>query len=714
MNRRKPKNPLSKSTILGVNPKSARDQNTPIHQPSDSQQWSFHAMAYPIFFLVIGAIYLVWMPRSVTMEDSGEFLLTSQFFGISHPPGYPLYTILGHLFQYLPFSNPAVAMHCLSITFALTTLFLLLRFLHLWTGDKTIALISVISLASTPVFASNAITAEVYMLNTLLFMICLSSVEAMRQKFSTTRLAIVGVVLGLSLTNHWPLMILALPALVIRMDRKHFMSARNLSIFLVSFCLGLLPYLSLYYLQNQSLMIFLAPFEHVREIIPYIFRSEYSAIEENYRATLVDELRFFGLLTWNLTKSYYGIGFILIAAGLMKGPKMIGSKRFMSMLLILLSSSIALRIFWRNSFTRHSAQWYEYLNINTYLAASIALGIGIKFLSIKFPKQRKLILLTLAGLASLSFVGNRFYYSEWPDSFANDYAKLVLENLPENSVLMVKSDADAGPISYLHYGENLRQDLRVVSQVSALLPGKPFSRSLDIPSGDHRLKLLNYISSQKSKGRRVFLTARSDYFDSISLQFPYKLVPYGLYLEVSDQEFIPNIPQPLIDGAQKLIDDYLDGKYSRRYISLREELITTACDTLFLAKLDHRVFSEVSSCALVKAQRLSIDHQDYLQADKWFQSALLLSRDLSPKTQSFMMRQKLLNTLKLIGQMPQNQADSLLVAAVAEASEYALKWPDCSNQLGINLVEIQRQKQHLPIDSAHIRQAFGSCSSNAK
>src|SRR3990172_11428477 len=50
-------------------------------------------------------VYILTLSRSVYYGDSGEFITIAKTLGIAHPPGYPLYTMLAHLFTYLPFGN---------------------------------------------------------------------------------------------------------------------------------------------------------------------------------------------------------------------------------------------------------------------------------------------------------------------------------------------------------------------------------------------------------------------------------------------------------------------------------------------------------------------------------------------------------------------------------------------------------------------------------
>src|SRR5205807_9860270 len=64
--------------------------------------------------LALFALYAATAPRTVALEDDGLFILSSYFLGIEHPPGYPLHTLLGKLFTYLPVGSVAYRVHLLS------------------------------------------------------------------------------------------------------------------------------------------------------------------------------------------------------------------------------------------------------------------------------------------------------------------------------------------------------------------------------------------------------------------------------------------------------------------------------------------------------------------------------------------------------------------------------------------------------------------------
>jgi len=59
-------------------------------------------------FLIAGARFLYDMSPEVTLQDSGELVTGAFHFGVPHPPGYPLWALLGWLWRHLiPFGNPA-------------------------------------------------------------------------------------------------------------------------------------------------------------------------------------------------------------------------------------------------------------------------------------------------------------------------------------------------------------------------------------------------------------------------------------------------------------------------------------------------------------------------------------------------------------------------------------------------------------------------------
>ncbi len=91
------------------------------------------ALADGATFAVALFAYAATAAPGLLPADAGEFQLTAALLGVAHPPGYPLYTMLGHLFiRLLPIGAPAYRLNLMSALLAAATLVLLARATRLW------------------------------------------------------------------------------------------------------------------------------------------------------------------------------------------------------------------------------------------------------------------------------------------------------------------------------------------------------------------------------------------------------------------------------------------------------------------------------------------------------------------------------------------------------------------------------------------------------
>ena len=184
------------------------------------------------------AVYLATIAPTLTWGykamgvDGGELLAAANTFGVPHPPGYPTYTLLLRLFAtVVPVGDFAFRGNLLSAVAATASVALLyfgtLRLCrHLWPeGPRSICIISAAlgaaSFAASPLFWSQAIITEVYTLNTLFVgLLLLIAIHAACRKESvaegaenspTRLLALFGFVLGLGLGNHLTLLAVGAP-----------------------------------------------------------------------------------------------------------------------------------------------------------------------------------------------------------------------------------------------------------------------------------------------------------------------------------------------------------------------------------------------------------------------------------------------------------------------------------------------------------------------
>lgn len=97
--------------------------------PEKAETWADVAL-----FALAAIAYLATAAPDVLPADAGEFQLATTLLGVLHPPGYPLYTIVGHLFtRILPLPGiPAYRLNLLSGILAAGTLTLVARATRLW------------------------------------------------------------------------------------------------------------------------------------------------------------------------------------------------------------------------------------------------------------------------------------------------------------------------------------------------------------------------------------------------------------------------------------------------------------------------------------------------------------------------------------------------------------------------------------------------------
>ena len=65
-------------------------------------------------FLIPAVVYFITLTPTVPFWDSGEFIATSYILGLPHPPGNPLYTLVGRIFTLVPVGSIAQRVNFIS------------------------------------------------------------------------------------------------------------------------------------------------------------------------------------------------------------------------------------------------------------------------------------------------------------------------------------------------------------------------------------------------------------------------------------------------------------------------------------------------------------------------------------------------------------------------------------------------------------------------
>jgi len=150
-----------------------------------SKRWHWIAAGLALGVPLLG--YVRTLTPTVPFWDSGEFIATSFILGLPHPPGSPVYTMIGRLVCLLPFATTAWRVNFMSALFSalacLLTYLVVSRVLERWWSNEAPkpgtpflcavgGLVATLFMAFSNSFWDNAIEAEVYAFSVFLIMVC--------------------------------------------------------------------------------------------------------------------------------------------------------------------------------------------------------------------------------------------------------------------------------------------------------------------------------------------------------------------------------------------------------------------------------------------------------------------------------------------------------------------------------------------------------------
>jgi hypothetical protein len=199
-----------------------------------------------ILFLITFGIYFSTMAPTVSFWDTGEFIATSYILGIPHPPGSPLFLLIGKLFTLIPLSSdiafrmnifsPLISAGTISLLFLICNQFIdrlnsndNMKYFKMWSS-----VIASLTFAFTHSHWFNAVETEVYALSSFMtalvvYLILIWS-KNKEKEHSTMYLMGIVYVIGLATGVHL-LNLLTIPfiGLIIYFSTSNF-STKNLII----------------------------------------------------------------------------------------------------------------------------------------------------------------------------------------------------------------------------------------------------------------------------------------------------------------------------------------------------------------------------------------------------------------------------------------------------------------------------------------------------
>jgi hypothetical protein len=180
-----------------VSPFTFNHRSIRVRQRLTEIEWS-SLLAFGLTF----AVYVLTLAPTVYHLDSAELTTAAATGGITRATGYPLYLVLGFFWSRIPIGDIGYRMNlfsalCGALTIALVDQILKKQSISLWARMGSLGL-----LAFSTHFWGLSIIAEVYTLHTALMAALILLLIGWYESPTAKRLALVGLVFGLSLAHH--------------------------------------------------------------------------------------------------------------------------------------------------------------------------------------------------------------------------------------------------------------------------------------------------------------------------------------------------------------------------------------------------------------------------------------------------------------------------------------------------------------------------------
>ncbi|RKY72715.1 MAG: hypothetical protein DRP97_00225 [Candidatus Latescibacterota bacterium] len=482
-------------------------------------------IAAGLVFIIAFGVYLKTMAPTTSFWDCGEFIATSYTLGVPHPPGAPLFILLGRLFTFLPiWEEVARRVNLISVlSSALTVLLTYLitvRLIKLWKGkldtvsDRVTTYVggavAALSLAFSHTFWFNAVEAEVYapsmLLTSLGIWLALLWMEKHQLPKGNRLLLFVVYLFGLGGGVHllcW-LTIPTILMLIVFTDTNPLKNGRLWVAVPVLFLLGY----STYYV----LMVRAGLDPTINENDPatwesfkyFLQRKQYG--EESTLLSMLDRRAdFWGYQVWNMYLKYFFQQFPLTlvswiatfraATGntplLVKIPLIplaLGfggmilqwrkdPKRLLAFLMLFVIMGFGLVVYLNMPDPQPRER--DYVFVGAFWTFALWIGIGATGLldllkekireRAEYTENERTSWAVLAGSVALLIMpayllAANYHSHDRTDNFiAHDYGYNMLMSCEPNAILFTNGDNDTFPLWFLQEVKGIRKDVRVVN-----------------------------------------------------------------------------------------------------------------------------------------------------------------------------------------------------------------------------------------------------------
>ena len=222
---------------------------------------TYQYMFTGVMFISIFLLYFYTLAPEISTGDSGELISSAYLLGIPHPPGYPLYNLLGKLFSFIPYGSIAWRINLFSAVCNVAAGFFIYLTLYRMTANWHSALLGAAFFLTSPISWEYSLKAEVFALNNFFAAWILFLLITLRGQYldrslhlledtqyhnqSRSCFYLILFVCGLALTNHHTIILLA-PGVLLAFwyyGRQHLTNPRTFVTAVILFFIGLSLYI---------------------------------------------------------------------------------------------------------------------------------------------------------------------------------------------------------------------------------------------------------------------------------------------------------------------------------------------------------------------------------------------------------------------------------------------------------------------------------------
>jgi dolichyl-phosphate-mannose-protein mannosyltransferase len=436
--------------------------------------------------IAAAVLYFLTAARDIVVGDTPELITAAVTLGVAHPPGYPLFTILGHLFSLLPLESIPFRVNLLSVvcdSFAVGVVYLVAMRL---TRSQLAAGIAALALAVTPIFWEWSLAAEVFPLNNLLAATLVLFLVIWHEQPQRTGFFIVAFfVAGLALTNHQTIVLLG-PAFCFVFWHQRatlFAQSRVLVIAALAFTIGVLPYAYVPWASARHPAYSWGGVSSFHDLVGLITRRSYGSTR------LVNTPGYTGGPPWSRLAAFFtSFGWFsgtLICAGAIEAFRSRRWYFWFTLIAFIFAGPFFVWITNLNLENAPSALFVLrrfFLLSHVILAPMMAFGIFFiaKLIARLLPSFSSMsIRLTAAAclVAAVASIAMNYHRLDLSRNFiARRFGEDVFGLAPPHSILLATGDGFAFPLIYLQKIEHVGADTTLV--VLPMLLGDWYARQL--------------------------------------------------------------------------------------------------------------------------------------------------------------------------------------------------------------------------------------------